>query len=365
MLPIGMPADDPAPLQLSTRKSVVRLTRAWFAAAFSREVGSHMKKATLWGVPIVLFRDVAGAASALVDRCPHRNVPLSAGKMVRGEVQCGYHGWRFDGAGRCTAIPGLPIVDDERVDAPSRCASAFAVREQDGVVWVWGEPGGTPTQDVPALPQMQDARASHVTHRARIAAPLWSVLENILDVPHTAFLHGGWFRPAKKTQRIEVEVDRRKDGVTAQYFGEERPKGLIGRLLSPGGGTMQHWDRFRLPAIAEVEYRLGDDSQIVATTLCWPAGDEVTDLLSLVSVRTRLPIGPLRFFIVPVALHILSQDRDMLEAQTRAVAAFGHEKMSSTPIDLLGPHVLHLLKKAEAGALDDAVVRTERGELWV
>ena len=36
---------------------------------------------------------------------------------------------------------------------------------------------------------------------------------------------------------------------------------------------------------------------------------------------------------------------------------------SSTPIDLLGPHILHLLKKAEAGALDDAIVREERFQI--
>ena len=57
-----------------------------------------------------------GLALALEDRCPHRRVPLSLGEVKDGRLQCGYHGWTFDGAsGACTAIPHLTA--DERVPA--------------------------------------------------------------------------------------------------------------------------------------------------------------------------------------------------------------------------------------------------------
>jgi phenylpropionate dioxygenase-like ring-hydroxylating dioxygenase large terminal subunit len=360
-------ADDDLPsTQPHARKSVVRITRAWYAVCFSGElVAGALRPVTLLSTPLVLWRDRDGHAQGLADRCPHRNVPLSAGSVVDGEVQCRYHGWRFDGAGRCQAIPGLPIVDGESVDGPGRCAQAYAVREVDGVVWVWGEMGEQPSTTPPSSPQFADPRFRHVRHRAQIRAPLNAVLENILDVPHTSFLHGGWFRSAQKTQRIDVEVERRADGVTAQFFGERRPPGVIAWMLSPSGGTIEHWDRFRLPSIAEVEYRLGKESQIIATTLCMPVDDECTDLLSVVSVRTALPLGPLLWLVYPVALRILAQDREILEAQTRTVAMFHGERMSSTPIDLLGPHVLHLLKRAEQDKLSEAVVRTERSQLWV
>ena len=38
---------------------------------------------------------------AAPDRCPHRGTRLSLGRVCDGQIECPYHGWRFDGAGRC------------------------------------------------------------------------------------------------------------------------------------------------------------------------------------------------------------------------------------------------------------------------
>jgi phenylpropionate dioxygenase-like ring-hydroxylating dioxygenase large terminal subunit len=77
-----------------------------------------------------------GEVVALRDRCPHRRVPLSAGAVVvtdDGErLQCGYHGWAFDGSGACTDIPALGAG---KVPSGMRVASA-AVTVADGQVWV-------------------------------------------------------------------------------------------------------------------------------------------------------------------------------------------------------------------------------------
>ena len=60
------------------------------------------------GVPLVLFRSL-GRAGALVDRCPHRNVPLSLGRVLPdGRLECAYHGWQFDTAGNCIDMPNEP-----------------------------------------------------------------------------------------------------------------------------------------------------------------------------------------------------------------------------------------------------------------
>ena len=79
-------------------------------------------------------------------------------------------------------------------------------------------------------------------------------------MPHTLFLHGGLFRTAERRNDIEVIVRRREDGVEAEFVGEPRPSGIVGRLLAPGGGVVEHVDRFILPSVAQVEYRLGDAS---------------------------------------------------------------------------------------------------------
>jgi hypothetical protein len=84
-----------------------------------------------------------------------------------------------------------------------------------------------------------------------------AVAENALDVPHTMYLHGGLFR--KKgggTVEREVEIRNYGDRVEAEYIGEDRPPGLAGLLLAPGGGVVKHVDRFILPSITEVDYRI-------------------------------------------------------------------------------------------------------------
>jgi nitrite reductase/ring-hydroxylating ferredoxin subunit len=82
----------------------------WWAVALTDEVGPGKPKAVFVNdEPIVLFRDKNATVRALENRCPHRRMPLSLGTVrSEGWLQCGYHGWSFDGAtGQCKAIPNL------------------------------------------------------------------------------------------------------------------------------------------------------------------------------------------------------------------------------------------------------------------
>ena len=136
--------------------SVVKLPDAWFIACRSEAL--KPKQALpfmLQGIPLVAFRDADGRAHALLDRCPHRNAPLSLGAVVNGQLQCRYHGWRFDGAGECQAVPGL--MEGEPVSMPSRRAEAFATCEQEGYVWVCSTAGTEPTHRPKPFPHHREA----------------------------------------------------------------------------------------------------------------------------------------------------------------------------------------------------------------
>ena len=61
--------------------SVAKLTRFFYVACLAEELTAAPLARVIAGVPLVLFRS-QGRAAALVDRCPHRNVPLSLGRMV-------------------------------------------------------------------------------------------------------------------------------------------------------------------------------------------------------------------------------------------------------------------------------------------
>ncbi len=86
------------------------MAEAWWAVARSEEVTSAGPiNVDIADQPIVLWRDHQGAVRALEDRCPHRRTPLSLGCVLgNGMIQCGYHGWTYDGAtGHLKDIPNL------------------------------------------------------------------------------------------------------------------------------------------------------------------------------------------------------------------------------------------------------------------
>ncbi len=114
-----------------------------------------------------------GTVAAFEDRCPHRLAPLSIGTVVDGELRCGYHGWRFDGTGACTAIPALATARRCRQrPGPSR---PHAVEERHGIV---GWPRPRPSASLPDFPSGRPGRFERSVQRtpaARRPAPTsWS-----------------------------------------------------------------------------------------------------------------------------------------------------------------------------------------------
>lgn len=333
---------------LTTPLRPPRVRAGWFVACRSRDLRDRPRSFRLWGTPIAVWRHAHGVA-AVLDRCPHRNVPLGAGEVVNGELRCPYHGWRFASDGACSHIPGLS-------DAPGKAhrATSYAARESQGFVWVWGEPESAPSGE-PWRFRLADDR-SYLTVRRTVSAraSLHMVAENALDVPHTAFVHRGLFRNDRaQRQPIRCVVTRGPRSVECEYIGESRPEGVVGRLLSPSGGVVVHHDRFHLPSIVEVEYRIGNENHILVNAALTPIDDYETELHAVVSVRTRVPWWLVYPVVLPLALRIFRQDAVLLQAQTERMEQTGGPKFVSTEIDLLGPHIHKLLQRAAGGTVDE------------
>ena len=324
--------------------SAVRLPNHWYVACRSGDIGARPISRTVLDQPLVLFRGSAGVA-AFLDRCPHRNAPLSLGRVDGDVLQCAYHGWRFDRLGHCVAIPALT----DGSDAKARNVTSFPVVEQDGFVWVFANPEARPASAPRRFPHFGEAGYTSVVREFMLQAALFPAIENVLDVPHTAFLHRGLFRSELRGLEIKANVRRGKDTVEAEYLGEPRPAGLAAFLLSPSGGVVTHFDRFLLPSVAQVEYRLGTENHVVITSAHTPVSDFETRLYAVASFRLRFPGWLVRPILTPIALRIFRQDAEVLREQARNIQRFGGEKFASTEIDVLGPHILRLLKDAERG----------------
>ncbi len=329
------------------RLSVVRLPRWWYVACLARELGRRPVARTVLDTPLVLHRDGGGRPVALLDRCPHRNAPLSMGRVVDGLLECRYHGWRFDRDGSCRTVPGL-CADADRA---ARRATAFPAVESDGFVWVFPDATTPPDREPFRFPRVEDPAYVTVRRSLRVTATLHAALENTLDIPHTAFLHRGLFRGNRAPVEVEVVVRPGPDRVEAEYLGEPRPPGLAGRVLAPQGGVLTHFDRFVLPSIAQVEYRLGRH-HLVVTSAFTPVSDFDTRLHAAVTFRGSLPPGLVRAVVTPVANRIFAQDRMILRAQADTIRRFRGEQFVSTELDVLGTHIWQLLRRAERGETD-------------
>ncbi len=84
------------------------------------------------GLDVVIWRSEDGAVQAWENRCPHRGMRLSFGQVRGDKLVCRYHGWAFDEAGQCRAIPASPNT----APPPTACVATYACREALGLIWV-------------------------------------------------------------------------------------------------------------------------------------------------------------------------------------------------------------------------------------
>jgi phenylpropionate dioxygenase-like ring-hydroxylating dioxygenase large terminal subunit len=66
---------------------------------------------------------------------------LSYGRLVDEQVECPYHGWKFDCEGTCTEIPSL--LPDQGIDSTKIKVRSYSTFEQQGVVWIFMNEKGT------------------------------------------------------------------------------------------------------------------------------------------------------------------------------------------------------------------------------
>jgi hypothetical protein len=82
-----------------------------------------------------------------------------------------------------------------------------------------------------------------------------------------------------------------------------------------------------------------------------PVSDFLTKLYAVITFRVVFPAFILKMVLTPIGKKVARQDAMMLKQQTETVKRFGGEQFVSTDVDLLGPHILRLLRRAERGEL--------------
>jgi phenylpropionate dioxygenase-like ring-hydroxylating dioxygenase large terminal subunit len=159
---------------------------AWYVAAWAGELNAGPLARRICNEPIVLYRDAAGTAAALIDMCCHRGAPLHLGKVVEDGLECGYHGLIFGTDGACVRIPG-----QDRIPERAR-VRAFPVVEQDGFIWLWpGDPAKADPASIVRFPWHNDTMNwPHKQTMYPIAASAMLMVDNLMDLTHLGYVHG-------------------------------------------------------------------------------------------------------------------------------------------------------------------------------
>lgn len=278
-----------------------RFPNRWTPVLPLTELTTNPLATEIAGVPIVLFADAAQQWHALVDRCPHRGAALSLGKVnEQGHLRCQYHGWRFDGAGRCTGVP-LNELNDAALNKIR--AGALPTREIGGALWVYTAPTDDPPE--PVLPESLEGDPTlFVTYHQEWEANWTRAQENFIDFAHPPYLHeqtiGAWMH------------DYAEQGGTARVEAEATEFGMIMRSYvgSGGGGFRLDWYRPNLSIL-----HFGPTPYNWLNVFCIPVNEQHTRVMTVRRIRSAED-GPSYSRHASGTDHrILDEDRGIVESQ--------------------------------------------------
>jgi len=201
----------------------------WTPVELAHRVRSKPLAVSVAGERLVLFRDQDRRVAALIDRCPHRGVALSRGRVTPdGCIECPFHGWTFEGDGACRDVPLNTVAPAKRRRLE---AIPVPVREIAGLIWIYTRPG----VDAPTEPVLPAALTDDtMVHRAFVQTwrAHWTrAMENMIDVPHLPFVHrrtiGRVFRVHMKPDSVmAIDVEETATGlqVTAELDGSSKAR---------------------------------------------------------------------------------------------------------------------------------------------
>jgi phenylpropionate dioxygenase-like ring-hydroxylating dioxygenase large terminal subunit len=288
------------------------LREAWYYALPGHRLRRGRTVArTLLGEPVLLGRDAAGGVFALRDLCPHRGIPLSCGRFDGSEIECRYHGWRFDRSGRCTAIPSL--VAEQSFDMSRIRVAAYPAREVQGNIWVYfgSDPAAAP--DIPTIPDFGD-RGYRMVETLRFPGSVDHAVIGLMDPAHGPFVHRSWWwRSRRSIHKKAKEFAPSEWGFTMlQHAPSSNSRAY--RIL---GGAPQTEIRFRLPGV-RIEHIRAGRHVLCNLTAVTPVDAETTEVNH--AMYWTMPwLTPLRPLLRPFVRRFLEQDRDIVAMQQQGL----------------------------------------------
>ena len=197
----------------------------WYVIASSKEVALNKPVAfKRLGQKIVLWRKANGEVACIEDRCCHRGASLAKGKVLSGQLECPFHGFRYDELGKVRMIPASgksqPVPDRFKV-------KGYIVVEQCDLIWLWwGDDSPKPGQ--PCCFSFMKGGFTYSEFVDHWSVHYSRAIENQLDVLHLPFVHATTIGRGNKTVVNGPVVDI-KGNLLTFYVNNVRDDGQMAK----------------------------------------------------------------------------------------------------------------------------------------
>jgi phenylpropionate dioxygenase-like ring-hydroxylating dioxygenase large terminal subunit len=231
---------------------------------------------------------------------------------------------------------------------------------------VWMGTGTEPSSDPFPMPHFDSPGWGAYYMQTRFQNSVTNLVENFMDVPHTVFVHKGWFR-TRSRKKVPTTVERTESSVLVTYHQPNDSIGVTELILNPKRLPMVHTDKFYLPNTTRVDYVYGvEERAFIITSTCTPIAPYETQVYTLISYKLGA-FNPIARLALPLyTRQVIEQDVSIMEIQGRGLKHYGDQRFSSTPADALHLHIEALRDWAQGGGQGPRPSATiDELELWI
>lgn len=235
----------------------------WYVAEETKKLTDAPMKVRMLGQDFVLFRDSKGKAHCLSNVCAHRGASLGNGKVKGDCIECPYHGWQFDGGGRCQRIPSMG--SDAKIPSRARIDS-YPTEEKYDLIFVFlgdlPEDQRPPIMDIPEWGK-DGWRWTFVRFNWRINYQ--RAVENILDPAHTEFVHPmmGYQGERDDYAMQDLELQESEWGVGTSFVNESSTQaGSMKSKVRQGEGQSHSASAHHGPTNSWISIGLTEDASL-------------------------------------------------------------------------------------------------------
>lgn len=332
--------------------NIGRLNEYWHAIALSQELRSRTSiKRSLYGQPLLLWRDSANNVFAVLDCCAHRRAPLEVQDYSSNRIVCPYHGWQYDSQGQLVDVPSnRSAVQKLKCSIP-----AFTVIEESGFVWLL--PPGAASQSPESRPSLTKYdKWPNVCKQRVFDTSVDLLVDNFMDPTHTGLVHDGLIRNSSQIADHQLTIQTSQQGVRVDYAEQEEQVGFGMRLLFGKTMRTEHRDEFLAPNLVRVTYFINGTERFVALIACVSMTPEDSpNPKTLALVQLRFYFGRFSWLLSPLvsalAKKVLKQDFTITRDQWANQQIFTQQREHLVAADAVASRVMRFRKRLKEGEI--------------